>query len=96
MVAHAGGTAGGMAGFKGRTYEEASDMVQSVVKVTKEINPDIICLAHGGPFSTPGDTKYLYEHTGVAGFVGASSIERIPVEMAIKGVLEEFKSIPIK
>jgi predicted TIM-barrel enzyme len=56
------------------------------------VNPDILCLGHGGPFAEPHDTKYIYEHTDAVGFVGASSIERIRVERAIKGVIKEFKS----
>jgi predicted TIM-barrel enzyme len=96
MVTHVGGTGGGMTGFAARSYEEAAAKAQEMIEATKEVNPDIICIAHGGPFAAPEDTRYLYEHTDAVGFVGASSIERIPVEKAIKGVLEEFKSIPLK
>lgn len=96
IVPHVGGTGGGMTGFKHVFHEEAAAMAQKMIEATKEVNADIICLGHGGPFAVPEDTKYLYEHTDAVGFVGASSIERIPVERAIKGVLEEYKSIPLK
>ncbi len=96
MVPHAGGTAGGLVGFEASPLGDAAANVQKMITVTKEVNPDIICLAHGGPFAAPEDTEYLYEHTGAVGFVGASSIERIPVEKAVKGIVEEFKSIPLK
>lgn len=96
MVCHVGGTSGGMTGFAARSYEEAAAKAQEMIEATKEVNPDIICLGHGGPFAVPEDTRHLYEHTDAVGYVGASSIERIPVEKAIKGVLEEYKSIPLK
>lgn len=96
MVCHVGGTGGGLTGFVARSYDEAATKAQKMIEATKEVNPDIICLGHGGPFATPEDTRYLYELTDAVGFVGASSIERIPVEKAIKGVLEEYKSIPLK
>ena len=66
-----------------------------MIEATNKVNPDILCLGHGGPFAEPEDTRYLYGHTDAVGFVGASSIERIPVEKAIKRVLQEFKSISL-
>ena len=50
------------------------------------------CLAHGGPISSADDTRYLYEHTDAQGFLGASSMERIPVEAAIVDAVRAFKS----
>ena len=96
VVAHAGGTTGGLVGFVAWSHEEAAGKMQKILAAAKKVNPDIICMGHGGPFAIPEDTRYLYEHTDAVGFVGASSIERIPIEMAIKGVLEEFKNIPLK
>jgi predicted TIM-barrel enzyme len=98
MVAHAGGTAGGLVGFDSiaAPMKEAAGLVQKIIKVTRKVNPDIICLAHGGPIVSPEDTKYIYQHTDAAGFVGASSIERIPVEKAVMGIVEEFKGVGLK
>jgi predicted TIM-barrel enzyme len=98
MVPHAGGTSGGLVGFDSIAVplEEAAASVQAAIDVARSVNPDIICLAHGGPIVAPEDTRYLYEFTDAAGFVGASSIERIPVEKAVMGVVQEFKSIPLK
>jgi len=96
MVPHAGGTTGGLVGFEASPLEDAAANVQKMIEVTMEVNPDIICIAHGGPFADPEDTRYLYEHTDATGFAGASSVERIPVERAVKGVVEQFKSIPLK
>jgi predicted TIM-barrel enzyme len=96
MVPHAGGTAGGLVGFETSPLEDAAANVQKMIEVTLEVNPDIVCLAHGGPFATPEQTRYLYEYTDAVGFVGASSIERIPVEKAVTEVVEAFKNIQLK
>ena len=96
MVPHAGGTSGGLVGYEVAPLEEAVANVQKMIDATKEVNPEIICLAHGGPFATPEDTLYLYEYTDAVGFVGASSIERIPVEKAVTEVVEKFKNIQLK
>lgn len=96
MVPHAGGTSGGLVGYEAAPLEEAVANVQKMIDATKEVNPEIICLAHGGPFVTPEDTLYLYEYTDTVGFVGASSIERIPVEKAVTEVVEKFKNIQLK
>jgi predicted TIM-barrel enzyme len=95
VVAHVGSTGGGLVGFKANTLKEASAYAQEIITVVKSIDPNIICLAHGGPFASPEDTKYLYEHTDAVGFVGASSIERIPIEKAVKEIVNQFKSVPL-
>jgi len=96
MVPHAGGTAGGLTGFKASFHYEGAQIIREMSNVAKAVNPNIICLAHGGAFATPDDTTYLYEHTDALGFVGASSIERIPIEKAVVEFIREFKSIPTK
>lgn len=98
MVAHTGGTAGGLVGFDSLAspLKDAAASVQKIIEATREVDPDIICLAHGGTISAPEDTKILYENTDALGFVGASSIERIPVEKAVMGVVQEFKGILLK
>jgi predicted TIM-barrel enzyme len=98
MVAHVGGTAGGLVGFDSiaAPMKAAAALVQKIIKATQKVNPDIICLAHGGPIVFPEDTRYIYAHTDAVGFVGASSIERIPVERAVQGAVEEFKGVGLK
>ena len=60
----------------------------------KKVNPDILVLCHGGPIAEPDDAAYVLEHTrGVVGFFGASSIERLPTEMAITDCVRRFKGI---
>jgi len=96
VCAHAGGTSGGLVGYEAAPVAEGAKKVQEIIEATKEVNSDIICLAHGGAFEKPNDTTYLYENTDALGFVGASSIERIPVEKAIIEAVEKFKSIPVR
>ena len=60
----------------------------------REVNPEILVLCHGGPIAEPEDFEYIVKHTkGVVGFFGASSIERIPTERAIREQTAKFKSI---
>ncbi|MCD6312676.1 MAG: phosphoenolpyruvate hydrolase family protein [Thaumarchaeota archaeon] len=97
IVAHMGLTAKGEIGAK--TYlslEDAAKRVQKIADAAKEVNPEILVLCHGGPIAEPEDFEYIVKHTkGVVGFFGASSIERIPTERAIKEQTAKFKSIKI-
>jgi predicted TIM-barrel enzyme len=60
------------------------------------VRKDIIFLSHGGPIATPADAAYINEHTDAAGFVGASSLERLAVEGSITKLTQEFKQIPVR
>mgnify|MGYP005641264867 CR=1 FL=1 len=96
---HVGPTKGGLVGYDKVVYtlNEAVKAIQKMSDVAKSINPDVIVLSHGGPIETPEETKYIYEKLDdVVGYVGASSIERIPVEKAIIDIVSKFKSIPIR
>lgn len=93
QVAHAGWTSGGDlgAGTGARSLEEAAHYVQEIAELSWSENPDVIVLAHGGAIADPEDTTYLYEQTDAQGFVGASSIERLPIERAITETVRQFK-----
>jgi predicted TIM-barrel enzyme len=97
LVAHAGWTAGGLAGATASalSLEAAAERVQVILMAARSVNPETLPLAHGGPFAEPQDTRYLYAHTDAIGFVGASSIERIPIERAVLQVVADFKAIPV-
>ena len=61
-----------------------------------EINPDVLVLCHGGPIAEPEDAAYVLERTdGVAGFFGASSMERLPTEVAMTENMRRFKAIEV-
>jgi predicted TIM-barrel enzyme len=55
-----------------------------------------LVLSHGGPIATPEDARYVLERCDAVGFVGASSMERLPVETAISGTTRRFKDIQIR
>ncbi len=61
-----------------------------------KINSDIIILCHGGPIAEPKDAEYVLSSVkGIHGFYGASSMERLPVEVAITNTTKEFKDLKI-
>ncbi len=97
LVPHMGLTTKGSIGaHTALTLEEAAKRVQAMHDAAKEINPNIMVLCHGGPIAEPEDATYILEHTqGVVGFFGASSMERLPTEVAITENARRFKSIRV-
>jgi predicted TIM-barrel enzyme len=96
VVAHVNTTVAGSIGVKAAamSLDEAVERVQAMHDVAKRANPEVIVLCHGGPIATPEDAKYVLTRTrGVAGFFGASSIERLATESAIEQQARTFKSI---
>jgi len=95
VVAHMGLTTKGSIGAStSLTLEEVPSKVQELCDAAKRVNPDIVCLCHGGPISMPDDAEYVLKNTeGVHGFYGASSMERLPTEIAITEQMKEFKAI---
>jgi predicted TIM-barrel enzyme len=71
-------------------------LIQEMHDAAKAINPDVIVLCHGGPIAEPEDAAYVLEQTsGVVGFFGASSMERLPTEVAMTENMRRFKAITI-
>ncbi|MFC9419946.1 phosphoenolpyruvate hydrolase family protein, partial [Bacillus mobilis] len=58
--------------------------------------PDVWVVAHGGPFDEPENVQAVYDRVDVDGFLGASSIERLPVEKAITETVEAFRSLKLR
>ncbi|QGH35990.1 phosphoenolpyruvate hydrolase family protein [Gracilibacillus salitolerans] len=97
LVAHVGLTTKGAIGAQtALNLDDAVQLVQEIHDAGKSVKKDIIVICHGGPISEPEDAKYVLEHTdGVSGFFGASSIERLPTEMAISNQVKQFKNINV-
>jgi predicted TIM-barrel enzyme len=97
VVAHVHTTvAGSIGAVTAPSLDEAADRVQAIRDAAVRVNPDVIVLCHGGPIAHPEDARYVLERTaGVAGFFGASSIERLPTESAIENQARRFKAIEI-
>jgi predicted TIM-barrel enzyme len=98
LIPHMGLTTKGSIGAKtALALDEAAQRVQAMHDAAKKVRPDILVLCHGGPISEPEDARYVLEHThGVVGFFGASSIERLPTEVAIAGCVRRFKELSCK
>nr|WP_076389162.1 phosphoenolpyruvate hydrolase family protein [Vaginimicrobium propionicum] len=95
--AHVGLTLGGTIGAgSAKSLDEACKRTQSILEAAKKINPDILVVCHGGPFDYPENVQYCFDRTDVDGFIGASSVERLPVERAIKECIEEFRSLKLR
>jgi predicted TIM-barrel enzyme len=97
LVPHLGLTTSGTIGARTAvTLEEAASRVQEMRDAAVAVNPDVIVLCHGGPIAEPEDAAYVLANTtGVVGFFGASSMERLPTERAIAEQARQFKSIPL-
>ncbi len=97
LIPHMGLTTKGAIGAKtALSLEVATKRVQELADASKAVNPDILVLCHGGPISEPSDVRYVLDHTtGIVGFFGASSIERLPTEVAISSCVKQFKSLKL-
>ncbi|SRR6266511_5616719 len=98
VVARCGLTAGGLSGPREPLLDRSSAVqyVHSILNAARAENPDVIVLAHGGPFATPEDTEFLYENTDVQGFLGESAIERMPIELGVAQAARDYKAQPLR
>ncbi len=97
LVPHVGLTTAGTIGAGiALSLEEAIAKVMTMAEAAKTVRPDIIVLCHGGPFDEPQNVgTALARMPGIAGFFGASSIERLPTERAITEQVRSFKSLKL-
>ncbi len=97
LVAHVGlTTAGSIGAGVAFTLDQAIDKVMAMAEAGRSVREDIIVICHGGPFDEPAQVgEALKRMPGVHGFFGASSVERLPTERAIKGQVEEFKKLTV-
>jgi predicted TIM-barrel enzyme len=97
LVPHMGLTTSGTIGARtALTLDEAVERVQAMRDAAVAVNPGILVLCHGGPIAEPQDAAYVLSRTtGVAGFFGASSMERLPVERALTAQVRAFTELSI-
>lgn len=94
LAAHAGLTSGGDIGATcACSLEESIAHTHKVLSAGLDENPNIIPLCHGGAITGAADFEKVFQQTCALGFIGASSMERIPVENAIRQTVLDFKSI---
>ena len=97
LIPHMGLTTKGTIGAKtALSLDDCAARVQELADAAKRVNPEILVLCHGGPIAEPADVRYILSLTkGIVGFFGASSIERLPTEVAITDCVREFKAIGV-
>lgn len=98
VACHAGLTSGGLIGAESvMTLDEAVRTTTVLIDAAKEVRPelDFLPITHGGPMEDPKSTAYVMERTEAVGYLGASSIERTPVEPAVIGICRDFKAMPV-
>ncbi len=95
IVAHMGLTTKGAIGAKtAKTLEGCVPLIDEIAAAAKAVRDDVILLCHGGPIAEPDDAQYILQHCpAIDGFYGASSVERLPTERAIKEQTERFTRI---
>ena len=97
VVAHMGLTTKGAIGAStALTLDASVTRIQAIRDAAVSVKPDVIVLCHGGPLAEPEDAQFVLERThGVAGFFGASSMERLPTEIAITENMRRFKRMQL-
>ena len=95
IVCHMGLTTGGSIGAEtALTLDDCVERVDAWAAAARSVRSDVMVLCHGGPIAMPADATYVLQHsTAVNGFYGASSMERLPTEQALKAQTEAFKAV---
>lgn len=97
LVAHMGLTTKGTIGAQThKSLEDCAIEIQAILEAARSERDEVLVICHGGPISEPEDARMILEAVpGLAGFYGASSMERLPVEVAITGRVNEFKTLKL-
>jgi predicted TIM-barrel enzyme len=99
VIAHMGLTVGGSIGLEkvdAMQLADAPAAVQAIGEAAWKVKKDTILLCHGGPIAEPDDAAYVLARCDATGFVGASSMERLPVERALTEQTRKFKDVPLR
>jgi predicted TIM-barrel enzyme len=98
VVAHMGVTTGGAIGAtSAKSLDQCVVEIDAIAAAARKVRKDVLVICHGGPIAMPDDARYILDNcSGVHGFYGASSMERLPVEVAIKGQVEGFKGLKLR
>jgi len=95
VVAHMGVTVGGSIGAStAKTLDACVGLIDEIADASLQLRKEVIVLCHGGPIATPEDAQYILERTRRChGFYGASSMERLPTELALTEQARRFKRV---
>jgi predicted TIM-barrel enzyme len=97
VVAHMGLTTKGSIGARTAvSLDDSVDRIAGIRDAVRATGRDTLVFCHGGPIAEPEDVRYVLDRiSGVAGFFGASSIERLPTETAITETVRRFRALPL-
>ena len=95
VVAHMGVTVGGSIGAaSAKSLDTCAGEIEAIAKAVRKVRKDVIVICHGGPIASPEDAAYILKNTKLCqGFYGASSMERLPTEVALTEQTRKFKAI---
>jgi predicted TIM-barrel enzyme len=95
IVCHMGlTTKGGIGARTSKNLDDCVKLIDEWADAARSVRNDVIVLCHGGPIAMPEDAEYVLKRCkNINGFYGASSMERLPVEIAIKEQIEKFKKL---
>jgi predicted TIM-barrel enzyme len=95
VVAHMGVTVGGSIGASSaKTLDACVALIDEIADAALQVRGDVIVLCHGGPIATPDNAQYILKRTRRChGFYGASSMERLPTEVALTEQTRRFKNV---
>ncbi len=95
VVAHMGVTVGGSIGASSaKSLDTCVREIDAIAEAAMKVRKDVIVLCHGGPIASPENADYILKRTkNCHGFYGASSMERLPTEIAITEQTRKFKAI---
>jgi predicted TIM-barrel enzyme len=95
LVPHMGLTTNGMIGARtSLTLDDSIDLVTRLRDAIVAVDPDALVICHGGPIATPEDAGHILEKvSGISGFLGASSMERLPTEIAMVDHMRSYHDI---
>jgi predicted TIM-barrel enzyme len=95
VVCHLGLTTGGAIGaHTALGLKDCVGPIEAWTKAARSVNPEVIVLCHGGPIATPEDAQFILKNAkGCNGFYGASSMERLPTEVALTETTRKFKAM---
>jgi predicted TIM-barrel enzyme len=95
VVTHMGLTTSGSIGaHTAKTLDDSVEAIRAMVDAAKSQREDVLLLCHGGPIAMPEDAQYIFDHVGdIDGFYGASSMERLPTEVALTKQVRDFRSL---
>ncbi len=97
IVAHMGLTTSGSIGAKtAKSLDECVTEIKRMLDAARSVREDVLMLCHGGPIAMPNDAQYILQRVpGISGFYGASSMERLPTEIAIERQVRDFMGLSL-